>query len=412
MLRRLLTSIVLVGAGVAIGAVMTARTRTAANPRSEEIALPAATPETPRPTPPSESTHTPPETQPPVVSGLGAPDFTRIAGVAVKGVANISSLQVVRTPNSPFTNDPFFRYFFGDDQFFGARDRRSLSLGSGVMISADGYIVTNNHVVGENVREITVALGDKREVRGKVIGTDAATDIALLKINVSGASVVPWGDSSKLKVGEWVLAIGSPFQLSQTVTAGIISATGRTNVGLADYEDFVQTDAAINPGNSGGALINTRGELVGINTGIFSESGGYQGIGFAVPSNLAFKVVTDLMKYGEVRRGSIGYLRVEKLTEEYAQEYGAPNTNGAIIARMVKDSEAYNAGLRPGDVIVEFNKQKVDDPSQFFRLVADAKVGSTATMRVLRGGRPMDVKLAVVSSSTAVASAPGGRSRR
>src|SRR4029079_15528527 len=146
-------------------------------------------------------------------------------------------------------------------------------------------------------REITVALPDKREVRGRLIGTDPATDIALLKLNVSGLPVMPWGDSSKLQIGEWVLAIGSPFQLSATVTAGIISATGRTNVGFADYEDFVQTDAAINPGNSGGALINTRGELVGINTGIFSESGGYQGIGFAVPSSLAQKVVADLMRY-------------------------------------------------------------------------------------------------------------------
>src|SRR6185503_6904950 len=196
----------------------------------------------------------------------GGPDFTRVAGQAVKGVANISSLQVVRRPNSPFVNDPFFRYFFGDDDAFGSRDRRSLSLGSGVIISSDGYVVTNNHVVGENVREITIALPDKREIKGTVIGTDPDTDIALLKIGV------------------WVLAIGSPFQLSQTVTAGIVSATGRANMGFATYEDFIQTDAAINPGNSGGALINSRGELVGINTGIYSESGGYQGIGFAVPS--------------------------------------------------------------------------------------------------------------------------------
>src|SRR5205814_3855502 len=162
-------------------------------------------------------------------------------------------------------------------------------------------------------REITISLPDKRQVHGKVVGTDAATDIALLKANLTGLPVVGWGDSSQLKVGEWVLAIGSPFQLSQTVTAGIVSATGRTNVGFADYEDFIQTDAAINPGNSGGALINGRGELVGINTGIFSESGGYQGIGFAVPSNLARRVVGDLMKFGEVRRGSVGYLRVDKL---------------------------------------------------------------------------------------------------
>jgi serine protease Do len=404
-------SVVLVGAGLTAGVVLTTRLRSAGDPRAEELTLPApgrqtprsAVAETPRPTAP---------VPPAVVAGIGGPDFTKIAGQAVKGVANISSLQVVRTPNSPFANDPFFRYFFGDDQFFGGRDRRALSLGSGVMISADGYVVTNNHVVGENVNEITVALGDKREIRGKVIGTDPTTDIALLKINVSGAAVVPWGDSGKLKVGEWVLAIGSPFQLSQTVTAGIISATGRTNVGLADYEDFVQTDAAINPGNSGGALINTRGELVGINTGIFSESGGYQGIGFAVPSNLVFKVVSDLMKYGEVRRGSVGYLRVEKLTDELAREFGAPNTNGAVISRMVRGSEAYDAGLRPGDVIVEFDKQKVDDPSQFFRFVADAKVGSTASLRVLRSGKPMDVKLPIVSSAVAAASAPGARPRR
>ena len=247
------------------------------------------------------------------MAATGGPDFTRIAGQAVKGVANISSLQVVRTPNSPFAADPFFRYFFGDgDDVFGSRDRRSLSLGSGVIISADGYVVTNNHVVGENMREIKVALPDKREVRGRLIGTDAATDIALLKINVTGLPVVPWGDSSKLKIGEWVLAIGSPFQLSATVTAGIVSATGRTNVGFADYEDFIQTDAAINPGNSGGALINTRGELVGINTGIFSQSGGYQGIGFAVPSNLARHVDR---RSDEVRRGPP---RVDRLSRRQA----------------------------------------------------------------------------------------------
>src|SRR5216110_1644952 len=231
-------------------------------------------------------------------------------------------------------------------------DRRSLSLGSGVIISRDGYVVTNNHVVGDNVREITIALPDKREIKGKVIGADPATDIALLKIGVSGLPVVPWGDSTQLRVGEWVLAIGSPFQLSQTVTAGIVSATGRANMGFADYEDFIQTDAAINPGNSGGALINSRGELVGINTGIYSESGGYQGIGFAVPSNLARRIVDDLMKYGEVRRGSVGYVAVEKLTPELAREVGAPNTSGALVARMSRDAEAFDAGIRPGDVVV------------------------------------------------------------
>src|SRR5881396_4026212 len=320
MFRRLTLSFVLIVAGFTAGLVVTGRMRTASDSRADE--------------PPAFSQ----EPRAPNVAGSaagvafagGGPDFTRIAGQAIKGVANISSLQVVRTRNSPFPNDPFFRYFFGDDEPFGSRDRRSLSLGSGVIISRDGYVVTNNHVVGDNVREITIALPDKREIKGKVIGADPATDIALLKIGVSGLPVVPWGDSTQLRVGEWVLAIGSPFQLSQTVTAGIVSATGRANMGFADYEDFIQTDAAINPGNSGGALINTRGELVGINTGIFSQSGGYQGVGFAVPSNLAGHVVSELMAHGEVRRGTIGGITViDRLTPQWAEELGAPDTSGA-----------------------------------------------------------------------------------
>jgi S1-C subfamily serine protease len=208
-----------------------------------------------------------------------------------------------------------------------------------------------------------------------------------------------------------VLAIGSPFQLSQTVTAGIVSATGRANVGFADYEDFIQTDAAINPGNSGGALINTRGELVGINTGIFSQSGGYQGIGFAVPSNLARHIADDLMKFGEVRRGTIGgIILVDKLTPQWAEEVGAPNTSGALVVRMGRNSEAYNAGVRPGDVIVGFNGRAVDDPSQLFRMVADAKIGSTATIRILRNGRSLDLKVPIVADARGrVADTPGRR---
>jgi S1-C subfamily serine protease len=197
-----------------------------------------------------------------------------------------------------------------------------------------------------------------------------------------------------------VLAIGSPFQLSQTVTAGIVSATGRANVGFAEYEDFIQTDAAINPGNSGGALINTRGELVGINTGIFSQSGGYQGIGFAIPSNLAHKMVDDLLKYGEVHRGTIGgILMINRLTPQTAAELGVTDTAGAVVTRMVRASAAYEAGVRPGDVIVRFNNTAIEDPSQLYRLVADSKVGSTATIRVVRGGRTVDFKLPIVSDS-------------
>jgi serine protease Do len=391
MFRRLTLSLMLVVAGFAAGLVVTGRMRTAAVADAGE--RPRAAVETQ----PRATVAPAPVNQTGGFAGSGL-DFTRVAGQAVKGVANISSLQVVRTRNSPL-NDPLFNYLFGGDDSF-ARDRRSMSLGSGVIISADGYVITNNHVVGDHVREITIALPDKREVKGKVIGTDPTTDIALLKIPATGLPVIPWGDSSQLKVGEWVLAIGSPFQLSQTVTAGIVSATGRANMGFADYEDFIQTDAAINPGNSGGALINSRGELIGINTGIYSESGGYQGIGFAVPSKLARKVVDDLMQFGEVRRGSIGPLGIEKLTPQLAEEIGVTRTTGAVVSRMSRVSEAYDAGLRPGDVIIALNGQAIDDASQFLRLVADSKPGTTALVKVLRGTRTMEFKLPVVSTST------------
>ncbi|MFN7981435.1 MAG: trypsin-like peptidase domain-containing protein [Vicinamibacterales bacterium] len=392
MVRRFLLTSVLMVAGFAAGMVVTGRLRIAntSSANTGVVEPPASAEPQARPAPP-----------PPVSAGLaGAPDFTKIAGQAVKGVANISSLQVVRRPNSPFENDPFFQYFFGDQDFSGSRDRRSMSLGSGVIISPDGYIVTNNHVVGENMREITVALSDNREVKGRVIGTDPATDIALLKVDLTGLPSLPLADSSKLLVGEWVLAIGSPFQLSRTVTAGIISATGRSNVGFSEYEDFIQTDAAINPGNSGGALINTRGELVGINTGIFSQSGGYQGIGFAVPSNLVQHVVNDLRQFGQVRRGTIGgIVTIDKLTPQIAEEVGAPNTSGALVIRMMRGSEAYDAGVRPGDVIVGFNGARIDDPSQLYRLVADAKIGSTASVRILRNGRTLEMKVPIVSDA-------------
>jgi serine protease Do len=400
MIRRFTLSLMLIVTGFVAGLVVTGRMRSAADSSAaERLAAPAEPQPRVSAAPPSGE----PTPAPPVQTtgfSAGGPDFTRVAGLAIKGVANISSLQVVRTRNSPFPNDPFFRYFFGDDDQF-MRDRRSMSLGSGVIISADGYVITNNHVVGEHVSQITIALPDKREIKGKVIGTDPTTDIALLKIPATGLPVIAWGDSSQLKVGEWVLAIGSPFQLSQTVTAGIVSATGRANMGFADYEDFIQTDAAINPGNSGGALINSRGELVGINTGIYSESGGYQGIGFAVPSKLARHVVDDLMQYGEVRRGSIGPLGIEKLTPQLAEEVGVKGTNGALVSRMSRASEAFDAGLRPGDVIVGLNGQTIDDPSQFLRLVADSKPGTTAVVKVLRQGRTMEFKLPIVSTSTA-----------
>jgi serine protease Do len=334
----------------------------------------------------------------PGLAGAGFPDFTGVATRAVNAVVNISSVQLVRTSNSPFASDPFFQYFFGgSEDVFGAQDRRQMSLGSGVIVSPDGYIVTNSHVVGNRVQEISVSFGDKHELRARIIGSDPTTDIALVKLDLAGLAVLPWGDSSTLKVGEWVLAIGSPFQLSQTVTLGIVSAVGRANVGFADYEDFIQTDAAINPGNSGGALINSRGQLVGINTGILSQSGGYQGIGFAIPSNLARRVIDDLVKYGEVRRGSIGAVWIVPVTTRVAAELGIKDAQGALVTRMGRTSSAFEAGIRPGDVITSFNGQTIQDPSHFRRLVSDSKIGTTATVVLLREGRPVTVRVAIVA---------------
>jgi S1-C subfamily serine protease len=212
---------------------------------------------------------------------------------------------------------------------------------------------------------------------------------------------MPWGDSSNLKVGQWVLAIGSPYQLNQTVTQGIVSAVGRTNVGFSEYEDFIQTDAAINPGNSGGALVNTRGELIGINTGILSANAqngapANQGIGFAIPSNLARRVIDQLIQYGEVRRGSIGRMQLYPLTTQLAAELGIRDTRGAFVNQIDRRSPAYRAGLQPTDVIVSFNGQTVEDPSHLLRLIADAKIGSTATVGVVRQGRQVTLQIPIV----------------
>src|SRR5215203_2406904 len=325
----------------------------------------------------------------------GAPDFTRVAAQTVRAVTNISSVQVVRRSASPFQNDPFFQYFFGDQGEMFGRSRAEQSLGSGVVISSDGFVVTNNHVIGDDVAEVTVTVGDHRDVKAKIIGVDSWTDLALLKIDRAGLPVIPWGDSSKLKVAEWVMAVGNPFSLNQTVTLGIVSALGRANVGITQYEDFIQTDAAINPGNSGGALINARGELIGINTAIFSQSGGYQGIGFAVPSNLARRVMDDLIKYGEVRRGSIGPLETIPLTTQLAEELGVETDRGAVVARMSRSGTAYQAGLRPGDVIVSMNGKPIDDPGQFLRMLSDTPSGTTVAIGVVRGGGRQEFKVRV-----------------
>jgi serine protease Do len=339
----------------------------------------------------------------PVGTAATLTDFSAVAERTIPAVVNISAQQTVRQD-----------FFDPRDFFFGRRGMRSQrgianAVGSGVIVSTDGYILTNNHVVtGEADRgdltieklDVSIALSDKRELPATLIGTDPATDLALLKVEAKGLPTMPWGDSSKLKVAEWVLAIGNPYQLSETVTLGIVSAVGRTNLGVSTFEDFVQTDAAINPGNSGGALINARGELVGINTVIFSRSGGYQGIGFAVSSNLARSIFNDLRQYREVRRGSIGNVRFMAVTTRNAERYGAPDTRGALVAEMYRDSSAFRAGIMPGDIIVSFNGTDVQDPGHLERLMSAAPIGSTATIRAVREGKRLEFRVPIQKRST------------
>jgi Do/DeqQ family serine protease len=382
MVKRLSLGFLLLATGLLFGLVLSGRVAD----RDEVVALPGeeqASPGAPR--------------QVATAPATAGPDFTSVAAQTVRAVTNISSIQVVRRPQSPFSNDPFFQYFFGGDpgDMFGYGNRYESSLGSGVLVSADGYVVTNNHVVGQGNAEVTVSIGDRRELRAKIVGIDTWTDLALLKVDGASLPIIPWGDSSKLKVAEWVMAIGNPFSLNQTVTLGVVSALGRAGVGIATYEDFIQTDAAINPGNSGGALVNGRGELIGINTAIYSQSGGYMGIGFAVPSNLVRRVVDDLKQYGDVRRGSLGYVEVSPVTTRLAEELRAPDTDGVVITQMSRGSGAYEAGLRPGDIIKKINGQEVVNTSQFVRLIADSAIGSTVRIEFLREGRLETVRVTV-----------------
>jgi serine protease Do len=395
MLRRSAVAALLVTCGFAAGLVLTGR--------MAEIGSAGAQPPQQQQQPDASRAQAPAVAAPgPVSQAATLVDFSRIAERTVPAVVNVSAQQVVRQR----VYDPFSA-FFGRGDVFGTRRGLENSLGSGVIVSPDGYILTNNHVVtGEASRrvtieqlDVTVTLSDKREMRAEVMGVDPATDLALLKMDATNLPTIPWGDSSKLKVAEWVLAIGNPYQLSETVTLGIVSAVGRTNLGVSEYEDFVQTDAAINPGNSGGALVNARGELVGINTVIFSQSGGYQGIGFAVSSNLARRIFSDLRQYGEVRRGSIGSFEYLQLTTQIASELGTPDTRGVLVARMYRDSSAYRAGLRPGDVIVSFGGTAVENPPHLSRLISDARIGSTVKVGIIREGRRLQLDIPIVRTA-------------
>jgi len=337
----------------------------------------------------------------PVAAGSAGADFSAIAGRATPAVVNISALQVYRTERSPFFSDPFFREFFGRElPFRMPQEERKTSLGSGVIVGADGLIVTNNHVI-EHARQIAITTADHRRLRGRLVGTDPVTDVAVVKVEGRGLPTLLWGDSSRARVGEYVVAIGNPFQLNQTVTMGIISATGRSNVGIVDYEDFIQTDAAINPGNSGGALVDTRGELIGINTAIYSETGGYQGIGFAVPSNLARKVVEQLVSHGRVIRGWTGITRIADLHEDFPEGLDSARASGVLIIELLRRSPADRAGLLPGDVAVEVNGRPVESAAQLRNELARTEVGAELRLTVLRDGRRRELKVPMEE-------APGG----
>ncbi|MEW6600156.1 MAG: DegQ family serine endoprotease [Nitrospirota bacterium] len=312
--------------------------------------------------------------------------FSGVANVISPVVANISTSKTVARKDmsqNPHSFDGPFQDFF--ESFDIPKKWKEQSLGSGVVVSSDGYIITNNHVV-EKSDEIKVTLFDQQNYKGKIIGTDPKTDLAVIKISATNLPAIKWGDSDKLQVGEFVLAFGNPYSLGHTVTMGIVSALGRANVGIADYEDFIQTDAAINPGNSGGPLVNIKGELVGINTAIFSRTGGYQGIGFAVPSNMAKSVMTQLMNEGKVTRGWLG-ITIQNLTPELAREFDLKKLTGALVTDVFKNSPAAKAGIRRGDVILEISGKEIRNVETLRNVVAQSKVGSTIKLEVLRDGK-------------------------
>jgi serine protease Do len=321
--------------------------------------------------------------------------FSDIARSVSPAVVNISTTKVVKRDTPPSSDDPFFDFFNPFKDFKMPRKWREQSLGSGVIVSPDGIIVTNNHVI-EQADEIRVTLFDKRSFKARIIGADPKTDVAVVKIDATGLPTVRWGDSDKLQVGEFVLAIGNPFGLSHTVTMGIISAVGRADVGIADYEDFIQTDAAINPGNSGGPLVNVRGELIGINTAIFSKSGGYQGIGFAVPSNMARLVIDQLEQHGKVTRGWLG-VTIQELTPDLAMKFGLGSAGGALVSDVAKASPADTAGIRRGDIILEFNGKDVNDVGNLRNMVAQSKVGSVVPVTIRRGAKAYAFKVTIAA---------------
>jgi len=328
------------------------------------------------------------------VAGAAAPvvSYRHAAQKAMPSVVYVFTSKEIRAPLNPLLNDPFFRRFFGN-LFNNSRPKRVSSLGSGVIVSPDGYILTNHHVVA-SADEIEVSLADGRHASAHVVGSDPDTDLAVLKIRLKNLPAITFGHSKRLHVGDVVLAIGNPFGVGQTVTMGIVSALGRNHLGISTFENFIQTDAAINPGNSGGALVDTDGNLVGINSAIYSRSGGSLGIGFAIPVSLARQVMRQIIQNGSVTRGWVG-VEAQDITPRLAESFHLPRTSGALIAGVLRNGPADQAGVRPGDILVKINQQPIEDSSTMLNVVAALAPGAEATLTVVRDGRRINLPLRV-----------------
>ena len=337
---------------------------------------------------PSKAAAPPKEARPPA-KAVGS--YSPAAHKAMPSVVNIFTSKKAKLPRNPFMDDPLFRRFFGDQP--GDETQRTSSLGSGVIVRPDGYILTNHHVV-EAADEIEVALNDGRQAKAKVVGSDPESDLAVLKVNLKNLPAISFGRPDQVSVGDVALAIGNPFGVGQTVTQGIVSALGRTHLGISTFENFIQTDAAINPGNSGGALVDAGGNLIGINTAIYSQSGGSMGIGFAIPVGLARHVMEQIVATGSVTRGWMG-VEVQDITPELAESFKLPNTKGVLIAGVIRGGPADRSGVKPGDVLTEVDGEPVADSSVMLNLVAEALPGKTATLKVLRNNSEVSMRLTV-----------------
>jgi Do/DeqQ family serine protease len=342
---------------------------------------------------------------PPAVGETPVPTLAPMIKRVSPAVVNIATRGTVRerTPQNPLLDDPFFKRFF-DIPDMGPRERQFQSAGSGVIFDAkNGYIVTNAHVV-DNATEITVTLQDGRDLSASVVGSDVPSDVAVLKVPTDALIQVALGDSTRLEVGDFVVAIGNPFGLQHTVTSGIVSGLGRSGINPDGYEDFIQTDASINPGNSGGALVNLRGELVGINSAILSRSGGNIGIGFAIPVNMARSIMDQLIKYGSVKRGLLG-VSIYSLTPDTAKSLDIPNTQGVLVSQVSEGSAAEKAGIKPGDVITSINGQTIKSNSELRNAIGLSRVGDKLDVALIRDRKPMRV-VAVITEPPAVSSTP------